>query len=283
MHLGSSPCADRPLYTRLVAGRRVDVSVLVASCDWYSDLWHPFFTLFRRYWPDCPYRVFLGANFASYPDPGVEHVHVGEDRDWALGFRAMLKSLPTDLVLVLLEDYLLTAPTDTLRIERLVARMRDRDAACMRLVPVPGAPTADPNFPEAGELPRGMPYRVSLQAAVWEKRALLELLTPGESPWGLEHDGSGRSAALPQPFLSVVQRAPWPLPYFATAVVRGVWLRDAVALCRREGVPVDLSARPIETRRAYAARRLRPLRRRLGAARRSIYGGSAASRGASER
>jgi hypothetical protein len=229
-----------------------NLSVLVASCDAYADLWRPFFTLFRRYWPDCPYPVYLGSNFASHPDPELKHVHIGEDRDWALGFRAMLEAMPTDRVLVLLEDYLLTAPADTARIKRLAGHMRERDAGCLRLVPVPGAPSPDSSSPEVGELPRGMSYRVSLQAAVWDRATLLELVTPGESPWQLEHQGSGRSDVLPQPFLSVVQGAAWPLPYFATAVVRGVWLRDAVALCRSEGVPVDLAARPVGI-----ARRLR--------------------------
>lgn len=251
---------------------RDDVGVLVASCDAYADLWEPFFTLFRRYWPDCPYRVWLGSNFLAPPDPAVEGLAVGEDLDWATGFRAMFERIPCERVIVLLEDYLLTAPADTARIVRLVDRMVERDAACMRLVPVPGAPAADPDFDDAGELPRGSPYRVSLQAAVWDRHALLALVTPGESPWRLEVDGSVRSAELSQPFLSVVDGAEWPLPYFATAVLRGRWMRAAVELCRREGVPVDLSVRPVETRLDELRRRLRPLRWRAGAARARLRG-----------
>lgn len=48
------------------SGRAADVAVVVASCDAYADLWEPFFRLFRRYWPDCPYPVYLGSNFRTY-------------------------------------------------------------------------------------------------------------------------------------------------------------------------------------------------------------------------
>src|SRR5262249_11393787 len=42
-------------------------AILVASCERYCQAWRPFFTLFQRYWPDCPYQVFLGTDRGSYP------------------------------------------------------------------------------------------------------------------------------------------------------------------------------------------------------------------------
>lgn len=236
------------------------VAVLVASSDGYADLWQPFFTLFRRYWPDCPYPVYLGANHRTLDDPSVRSLAVGDDVDWSTGFAEMLRRVHEPYVLVMLEDYLLSSRVDTEAIGRLVRHMAERGAACMRVMPVPGPPAADAAFPEVGEIPKGTPYRLSLQAAVWRRDDLLGLLRPGESPWDLERQGTARTDALDAPFLSVVRERPRPLPYFCTAVWRGVWLRDAVALCRRERVPVDLSARPLESRRGYLKRKARRAR-----------------------
>ena len=36
-----------------------DSAILILSCDKFSDLWKPFFDLFWKYWPDCPYNVYL--------------------------------------------------------------------------------------------------------------------------------------------------------------------------------------------------------------------------------
>lgn len=228
--------------------RAPDVSVLVVSCDGYSDLWAPFFTLYFRYWPDCPYPVYLGTNEMTYEHSRVTTIRTGPDRDWAAALRSMLVALPSRRVIVLLEDYLLTAPVDTARIRELVGVAKVRDAACLRLVPVPGAEGELGDTPGVGELAPGVDYRVSLQAAIWDRDVLAALVQVGESPWRLEIDGSGRSAAIDQPFLSVVAGASWPVRYFVTGVVRGRWLREAVDLLRREGIDPDLSARPIEGR-----------------------------------
>ena len=236
--------------------RAPEVSVLVVSCDAYSDLWGPFFTLFFRYWPDCPYPLYLGTNELAYDDSRVTTIRTGPDRDWAAGLRSMLAALPSRHAIVLLEDYLLTEPVDTARICELVRVAQARDAACLRLVPVPGAQGELADEPGVGDLAAGVDYRVSLQAAIWNRDVLAALVRVGESPWGLEVDGSRRSVALDQPFLSVVADAQWPLRYFVTGVVRGRWLREAVDLLRREGIEPDLTVRPIESR----PRRLRRTR-----------------------
>jgi hypothetical protein len=234
------------------------LSILVASSDGYRDLWEPFFTLFFRYWPDCPYRVYLGANEATYDDPRVTTIRAGSAEDWTQSFKAMLEAVPDAHVLVLLEDYLLNRPVDTRRIGDLDAYLTEHDGACLRVAPIPGAPRPLPDSDLVGELPVGSPYRLSLQAAIWHRESLLALLRDGESPWQLEIDGSARTAELARPFFSIVEGGYRPFSYFATAVVRGAWRRDALALCRREGVPVD-SARAVERRRTYLKREAKRL------------------------
>ena len=36
-----------------------NLTILVTSCDKYSDLWIPFIKLFRKFWSDCPYKLVL--------------------------------------------------------------------------------------------------------------------------------------------------------------------------------------------------------------------------------
>jgi len=226
-----------------------DVAVAISSCDKYRDLWIPFFTLFFRYWPDCPYPVNLITNFEAYPDARVRSLRMGKDKNWSYIFAGALRQIREPLVLIMMEDYLLDRPVDTQRIRRLVDYMRSKGAACIRLLPVPGPDLLCADNAQVGEIRKGVKYRLSLQAAIWDRLTLLKLLRWGESPWELERLGTKRTEALEAPFLSVRRDLPEgpPLDYVCTALVHGMWLPDAVKLCEKEGIHVDLSIRPLSS------------------------------------
>jgi len=222
-----------------------ELAVVVSSCDGYSDLWPPFFFFFFQYWGNCPYPTFLVANRKRYNDPRVSTILVGEDLDWSSNLRRALLEIRLPYVLLLLDDYFLKGPVNSQRIHELFLYMKRKGAGCLRLFPSPGPDTPCQDNSEVGEILIGARYRVSLQAAIWKKEILLELLREGESPWELEIKGSRRADTIEAPFLSVSRREPWPLLYLCTAVVRGKWNREAVRYCRQAGINIDLTRRPL--------------------------------------
>ena len=230
-----------------------DVAILISSCDAFQDLWQPFFTLFWRYWPDCPYRLFLITNGLRFDDPNVTSIQVGTDRHWASNCRVALTRIPHPFVLYLQEDYLLRNSVDTSRVRKLVSCFQRMKAGCMRLYPCPGPDLQVPGNDEVGLVRKGAPYRVSLQAAVWRKEVLEGLLMDGETGWEMELEGSRRSDSLEIPFLSVMMDSSTgentnpPIPYFSQSVVKGKWTRQAVRLCVMEGIPVNLRRRAVYT------------------------------------
>ncbi|MGA2819242.1 MAG: hypothetical protein ABSF61_01080 [Anaerolineales bacterium] len=220
-------------------------AVLVVSCDRYGDIWEPFFSLFSRYWPDCPYPLYLGANFKTFPSERVQPILVGPDRDWSTNLLRMLEELFHSDLLLLQEDFLLSAVVDTPRVQELVSYAKRKGAGCLRLMPIPGPDEPCRDQEDVGKIRKGSAYRVSLQAAWWHKPVLQALLREGETPWQFEVRGSLRSNDLEFPFLSLREGKGYPLNYFTTAVVRGYWEPGAVEFCRREGIEVDLRARPV--------------------------------------
>lgn len=229
------------------------VAVVVSSCDAFADVWEPFFALFRRYWPDCPYPVYLITNHRRYLTDRVTSIQVGDDQKWASNLRVAVEKIPAPILLYLQEDYLLMKPVSTRRIARYVTVLEETQASYLRLYPSPGPDQPLPGYTDVGLITPGAEYRASLQAALWRKTALAAVLRDGESGWQMESLGSRRSDALPGAFLSVVRDScdgsllDPPLAYYATGIVRGKWVPDAVALCRREGIPIDLEARKART------------------------------------
>jgi hypothetical protein len=230
-----------------------DIAVFVSSCDAYQDLWAPYFTFFFRYWPDCPFPIYLVANNSRYPDPRIQTILLGEDEGWATNTRHALEQLDYPYIFYTHEDFFPDRRVSTSRILRLLAYMKQRNAGYLRLYPSPGPDAVCADNQDVGEIHKGSEYRTSLQAAIWKREIMLALLKDGENAWEMEINGSIRSNKLDVPFLSAV-RDPItnkvvdpPLSYFCTAVYKGRWMRRAVRFCAQEGVPIDLASRPVET------------------------------------
>ena len=248
-----------------------DVSAVVASYDGCADIWPGFFGLLSRFWPDLPYPLYLISNHLVFSDQRITALRVGDDLSWSETLARGLERVPSRYVLLILDDFFLTAPVDTALVQRMHAAMVDKDAAYLRLVPHPKADTPCPDMPEIGTVAKGAPYRASLQMAFWDRRALLDLLRREETAWDFELKGSRRSDVMSEPFLSVCDGYP-AIPY-RHVLRRGKLLPDAVRFFAPLGVSFDFSRRRFESEmnlRWQAS----AVRRHLGRAWRFVMGRS---------
>ena len=219
-------------------------SVLVPSCDKYSDLWRPFFTLFWRNWADCPFPVCLGSNELVFADERIQTIAVGADPGWSAGARRMLGQIPTPYVLIMLDDFFLRRPVSTSRILALLETLRRLDGHMLRLVRKRRPDFPVDGFPDVGRINNmdGAPYCVSLQATLWRREFLLALLRDDETIWQFETEGSARAQDLPPGFYTVRHDA---LDYGRHVVQGGQWFWWDVRRHGRMNIGCDFSRRPI--------------------------------------
>jgi hypothetical protein len=233
-----------------------DTAVVVMSCSRFKQVWMPFFTLFRRYWPDCPYDVCFLTDIekGGIPDAPWLHESVGTsgvpvivytqptDLGWCGNFVRLMKNVREQRIILFQEDMLPTAPADTPVVRRLVRYAHQNDVGCLRLMPCPG-PDRPWKNPFLGEIDKDADYRVSLQLAVWDRNLITDLVARTTTPWMLEGQGARLTRGFRQSFLSVHRESyEWPggpVPYFITAVTRGKWEKGALELLRREGISMD--------------------------------------------
>lgn len=217
-----------------------ELSLLVISCDKYADVWNPFFKLFWRYWPDCPYPIYLGANQRTFDDPRIEMILTGKDYGWASSTIRMMKSINSEYVLVLLEDFLIYRAVDLREVDSLLEALVNENGAYLRLMPSSPPDRDDPSHENLGVIDPGSKYRVSLQAAIWNKDIFLQLLEPGESAWQMETRGTLRSEQIDKKFYSVWK----PALHYQNAVVHREWVPSAVRMLKDEGITPDFTYRP---------------------------------------
>lgn len=213
-------------------------AVLVMSCDAYRDLWRPFFHLFWRYWHDCPWPVYLGTNKLQFDEERVISLAAGES-EWSERLRTCLKQIEAEFVLLLLEDYFFDGPVSTTQICERLSTLRSLGGAQMRLFPLPGPDRKLETHPGIGRIDRRAQYRVSTQAAIWNRAHLAELLRDGESIWNFEWNATDRSRGSAAGYYATYK----PLLNYRQVIERGEWFRSAARHFSQQSIGCDFAAR----------------------------------------
>jgi hypothetical protein len=235
-------------------GLNKNCAIIISSCDNYRDAWAPFFTLFFRYWPNCPFQVYLISNTLKYPDERVKTIDILPDQKWSGNMITALNKIPEKYIIYFQEDYFLRAKVDNEKIFLALKLAEENKAAGVRLFPCPGPDLPYQNDEEVGLVSQNALYRNSTQTTLWNKQKLLELMRPGETGWDFElRGGLERARAMTETFFAF--RRPV-IDYFCTAILKGKYLYDAVRFCRREGIRLDHSARKFENFWQYLIRKL---------------------------
>ena len=214
-----------------------DVSLLVVSCDAYKDLWKPFFHSLFKYWPDCPYPIFLGSNQCTFEDSRVTTINVGQDKDYSSNLLALLSNLDTPWVFIWIEDLFLISSINTERLINLINQAKQDNVGYLKLASnTPWAFTNDENE-EMGPLPQGVKYRATMGLALWRKDVLIKLLRKGESAWQIECNGSSRSDSFEEPFYALTPSVRPNRPIsVVNSVIKGRWSRDGLRFLNNEGL-----------------------------------------------
>lgn len=229
-------------------------TVLVSSCDAYSDAWPPFFSILKTEWPDCPYPIVLCTDGLPYHMEGLDiatyGLHpAGERVPWGQLLLEHLERINTEYVLFLLEDFYFEAPVDQKRIEQCLGWLEaDENIAMFSFIPTdPRHNIRDGKYPSFEKRPKNpdAPYVFNTQAAVWRRRRLMEFIRPHENPWEWEVNGSRRACRYPDDFYSAVEGEPAIMWYPPGGVLyRGKWVEEYMApLLEKHGIEMDLIQR----------------------------------------
>lgn len=229
-------------------------AIVVQSCDKYDDLWEGFYTLFFRYWKNCSFPIYHITETKTCSFAGVTTINTGNVTKWSNMLKYGLEKIEEEYVLYLLEDYYLIKQVDENRIEEALKIVQKENAACLRLVPVPGPDKDYKNYSDIGEISKEAAYSLCTQASIWNKNILQNFIVNGETGWQFEIDGSLRAKNSKEVFLGIkahsksVETGNYPYTYCCTAVYKGKWMREAIELCKKENIKINTDIRKVETK-----------------------------------
>lgn len=194
------------------------LTLLIHSCDKFSDLWPTHIKLLNQNWPDRGIRTILLTDKPRDDKyEGVELIGAGVGKEITERIRHVLPLIDTEYVLVTLDDYFVTTPIDTARIARLVEIMEREHYDYIRLYDRPHCPLTSTAHKDIYTYTLDHDYRVNLYSGIWRKDFIERTLGDKElNAWEFEvtlteraHNANGNCAVSHGkefPILDVVRK-----------------------------------------------------------------------------
>lgn len=236
-------------------------AILINSCDSYEDVWMPFFTLLKKYWPNCSLPIYLNTETKKYSMPGLnikvinlEKKYQGKNIPWGKRLKLALKSIDTKYILFMLDDFLIFDYVNIKKIDEVINWM-DNDSSIgvfsfFRVEDDIHKDTPSKKYPGFYLRNRKGEYRYNCQAAIWNRNFLISTLRNFESAWDWEVRGNVRSYRSKYKFYTLNNPNDYPIPYNCeiNGIVRGKWrLPETKELLDKENIKIDYNIRNNKT------------------------------------
>jgi hypothetical protein len=247
-----------------------NLTIFVNTSDGFEDCWIPFFQLFTKHWPSCKYQILLNTEFKEFSFEGlnIKCTKVHEEfknrkLTWSECFLLGLEQVVTPYVLYLQEDYFFETPVRLDIIDSFLKKMEgDTSIKYIGLTDIGNYPPfkdfiEDNRLVEVGN----GKYRISTQAALWDKQILLSYILPHENGWMFEIFGTERAKKRSDRFLTanrnIFSRKNNPiLSYEHTGIIKGRWHPSMEPLFKKNNIDVNFELRGFYKSKPYLLRKI---------------------------
>jgi hypothetical protein len=233
-----------------------DFAILINTTDRFEDCWVPFFSLFKKYWPDYKGDIYLNTERKSFSFIGLNIVSLQNNLNsseysvsWSECLNRSLNFIKKDIILYMQEDYFLTGFVKEDKINELAELMSRTEIDCIHLTDqaTPG-PFHTSSYNNLLEIDKNAPYRISTQAALWKRNVMKQYIRKNESAWQFEQFGTKRAYKIKHNILNVdtgiyVKGTNEIIPYVFTGIIKGKWNKEVVDLFEKNGLRIDFSSR----------------------------------------
>src|SRR3990170_4424942 len=202
-----------------------DLRVFVETSDKYNWALKPFIYLFNIYWSELQPVVIAGYTLPNFDLPSNFAFHSIDSHNypaerWSDGMIKFLNAMPDSHFVLLLCDYWLTRTVDVRGVQACYEYVRAKDEVLRidlttdRLY-TGGMFDVEPwGCYDIIETPFESSYQMSVQAGIWNRQRMLEVLVPGKTAWEAEIH------TQPPPEMRVLGTRQRPVAY-ANAILKG--------------------------------------------------------------
>lgn len=163
----------------------INASLLISTCDKFSDLWDAHISFLRKNWLGDLWNVYMVTDRPTDKSyDGVEIIVAEGGLDFPMRIKYALDFIKTDYVLLTLDDYFLIEKTYSEKLEYLIDRAETENIDYLLLYN-----RRKTNLKKYESIDKLVPidlnqkYAVNLYPAIWSKKFLKNSVNGDLSPW----------------------------------------------------------------------------------------------------
>lgn len=221
-----------------------DLCILVVSCDKYADCWEPFSLCLEKFWPDCPYPVYLATETKEAPENTVyQKVLHSTNPSWTGRLREVCEQIHESFVFITLEDHWIADTIDSDSISNVFQLIQSTPEIGVIYLDYPVK--NDPIWPENSQyyvIPAGSAYRLSAGPSIWRKSFLQSACAEDADAWNFERVKSFSPTTYSHTALTCIQSL-YHRIHPAGAVQRGKWQSFVPSFAKDNSMAIDFSKR----------------------------------------
>ena len=151
--------------------------------DGYIDIWRDFIALFKRFWPDCPFPLYIVGQQAKLEEhKDVRFLSAGENAEFSQKVRTAVDLIDADYYLLLLEDFFFSVRLTSNCLDDVLNYVIDKDInyCALPLKEFASAKAFNGKIIDATtkirEMPTSAEYTLSCQPSIWKRDFLSEII-----------------------------------------------------------------------------------------------------------
>ena len=211
------------------------LTMLILSCDKYSDLWDAHVHHLEKYWPDRQMPTFIVTD--KKRPRYYEHIEIlafESASEWSERLKEAIRLVDTEFVFITMDDYFLVKPVSTDRISVYIDMMKRHNIDYLRLFIEPRKSIREPVEHETGIfwIDTEIVYSLNLYTGIWRKSFLENTFKEPLNAWRYEVK-LARRARENNAHCAMTKERVFP---FLDVVRKGKLLRKAARYLKRIGI-----------------------------------------------
>jgi hypothetical protein len=210
-----------------------NTTIIVNTCDDYSDVLKLFFSAFNEYWPSNSYQVVINSEKNVYNEyDAITYNCVTNSCKWGERFINTLKSIDTEFVLVVYDDFILedfVKANDIVLAQQLLQSNNNGSVVYLMNTELPIIESNDQD--QFLRVLNRCDFRLNSFPGLWRREHLISYIGIVDNPWAWELFGSYRTFNKDNIFYTLNPKFSDIFPYNhekGGAIYRGKWVREVV-------------------------------------------------------
>lgn len=174
----------------------MDITMLILSCDKFSDLWDGHIRLLRQNWKDQGFQVYIVTDDVTEKTfDDVKIISAGKEKEWSERLAYALSYVNTDYVFLTLDDYYLISKVSNDSIDDLIKAMEKEHIDYVRLYERPKRGTLEQIADHEGlyKIDLNLTYTVNLYAGIWRYSFIKSITDKPMNAWKYEVNLSSKA------------------------------------------------------------------------------------------